>query len=160
MRQFGIARLLCAFSWQLLLRTPVPPENVSFAQDAHSTGPAVEQLKRWIAAYDSSDWENYRAFLKANFAPQAENMFEARSVRRQTGAFDLIRIEKETSTEVIALLNGRESDKVGWIVVEVEPAEPHRILKLQASAIPRPPDLALPHLNESELIARLRKRFG
>lgn len=76
-------------------------------------------------------------------------MFQARSVRNQTGAFDLIKIEKQTSTEVIALLNGRDSDRVGRIVVEVEPIAPHRIVKLQARAIPRPPDLALPHLNEN-----------
>ena len=141
--------------WLLLSLYPL-----SFAQDARSNGPAVGQLKAWIAAYDSSDWDIYRQFLKVNFAPQAENMFQARSLRRQTGAFDLIKIEKETPTEVIALLNGRESDKVGRIVVEVEPEEPHRILKLQARAIPWPPDLALPHLNESELIASLRQRLN
>jgi CubicO group peptidase (beta-lactamase class C family) len=87
-------------------------------------------------------------------------MFQARSVRRQTGTFDLIKVEKQTPTEVVALLNGRESDKVGRIMVEVEPAEPHRILKLQARAIPWPPDLALPHLSESELIASLRQRLN
>ncbi len=130
--------------------------SLSFAQDAHSTGPAVEQLKRWISAYDNSDWDIYRGFLKAHFAPRAENMFQDRSLRRQTGAFDLIRIENETATQVTALLNGRDSDKVGRIVIEIEAEEPHRIVKLQARAIPRPSDLALPHLNESELIASLR----
>ena len=61
---------------------------------------------------------------------------------------------------MIALLNGRDSDKVGRIVIEVEASEPHRILKLQARAIPRPSDLPLPHLNESELIASLRQRLN
>lgn len=133
---------------------------LSLAQQAQSTGPAVQELKRWIAAYDNSDWDAYREFLKTNFAPKAENIFQDRSVRRQTGAFDLIKIEKETPTEVIALLNGRDSDRVGRIVVEVEALEPHRILKLQARAIPRPPDLPLPHLNESELIASFRQRLN
>lgn len=87
-------------------------------------------------------------------------MFQTRSLRRQTGAFDLIKIEKQTSTEVVALLNGRDSDKVGRIVLEVEPAEPHRILKLEGRAIPRLPDLVLPHFNESELIASLRQRLN
>jgi D-alanyl-D-alanine carboxypeptidase len=133
---------------------------LSFAQQAQSTGPPVQQLKRWIAAYDNSDWDAYSEFLKTNFAPRAENIFQDRSVRRQTGAFDLIKIEKETPTEVIALLNGRDSDRVGRIVVEVEAIEPHRILKLEARAIPRPLDLPLPHLNESELIASLRQRLN
>ncbi len=55
--------------------------------------------------------------------------------------------------------NGRDSDKVGRIVIEVEAAEPHRIVKLQARAIPRPPDLALPHLDERELVASLHGRL-
>jgi CubicO group peptidase (beta-lactamase class C family) len=131
---------------------------LAFGQDARSTGPVVQQLKRWIAAYDS-DWNVYREFVKTDFAPQAENMFQERSVRNQTGPFDLIRIEEETPARVTALLNGRDSDKVGRIVIEVEAAEPHRIIKLQARAIPRPSDLALPHLNESELIAGLRRRL-
>lgn len=132
---------------------------LSFAQTAHSTSPAVQQLNLWIAAYDNSNWNVYNEFLKTNFAPRAENIFQSRSVRNQTGAFDLIRIEQESPTRVVALLNGRDSDKVGRIVMEVEAAEPHRIATLEARAIPRPPDLALPHLNESELIASLRKRL-
>lgn len=60
---------------------------------------------------------------------------------------------------MIALLNGRDSDRVGRIVVEVEAMEPHRIVKLQARAIPRPADLRFPHLNESDLIAGLRRRL-
>ena len=141
--------------WLLLSFYPL-----SFSQDAHATGPAVEQLEHWIAAYDSSDWDTYREFLRTNFAPEAANMFQSRSVRRQTGAFDLLKVEKQTSTEVVALLNGRDSDKVGRIVVEIEPEAPHRILKLQARAIPRPSDLPLPHLNEGELIAGLRERLN
>jgi hypothetical protein len=70
-----------------------------------------------------------------------------------------IKIEKESPTQVTALLNGRDSDRVGRIVIEVEAIEPNRILKLQATAIPRPPDLPLPHLGESELIASLRRRI-
>jgi len=145
-----------ALTFCLLLTVSLP----SFAQDVHATAPALDQLKRWIAAYDNSNWDIYREFLRTNFAPEAENIFQARSVRRQTGAFDLIKVEKQTPNEVVALLNGRDSDKVGQIVVEVEPADPHRIVKLQARAIPRPADLALPHLNESELIASLQQRLN
>jgi len=133
---------------------------LSLARQAQSTGPAVLQLKRWIAAYDNSNWDAYREFLATNVAPKAENIFQDRSVRRQTGAFELIKIEKETPTQVVALLNGHDSEKVGRIVVEVEAIEPHRILKLQARAIPRPLDLPLPHLEESGLIAGLRQRLN
>jgi CubicO group peptidase (beta-lactamase class C family) len=132
---------------------------LAFAQSPRSASPAVNQLENWITAYDDSDWDVYRAFLKTNVAPQAENMFRDRSLRNQTVAFDLIKIEEETATTATALVNGRSSDKVGRGVLEVEQAEPHRIIKLQASAIPKPSNLALPHLNEGELITALRQRL-
>ncbi len=146
----GASKLCLTFAAVLLL---------AFAQSPRASSPAVNQLKSWIAAYDDSNWDVYRSFLKTNVAPQAENMFQDRSVRNQTGAFDLIKIEEETSTRATALLNGRSSDKVGRIVVEVEPAGAHRIIKLQASAISRPSSPALPHLNEGELITALRHRL-
>jgi hypothetical protein len=133
--------------------------NALQGQPPHSSDPAVQQLKKWLAAYDDTNWDVYREFLQTNFAPDAENMLHDRALRNQTGAFDLISIEEETPTKVTALVSEREFDKVGRIVVEVEAAEPHRILKLKARAIDRPPELSLPHLDESELIARLRKRL-
>lgn len=138
---------------------PLALPLLSFAQDADSFTPAVQQLHRWIATYDLDDWNAYSSFLRKNVAPRAENMFNDRSLRRQTGPFDLLRIEKQTPTEAVALLNGRDSDRVGRVVIEVEAAEPHRIVRLQARAIQRPPDFALPHLNETELISKLQQRL-
>ena len=94
----------------------------SLAQDGTSANPAARQLNRWIAAYDSNRWDLYSEFVKTSFVPHAENMFGDRSVRRQTGAFDVLKIEEESPTSVVALLNGRDSDKVGRIVLEVESA--------------------------------------
>ncbi len=142
--------------WGRLIWLAVAIPLLSFAQD---TAPPVKQLDRWIATYDLDDWNVYRSFLRTNFAPQAENMFNDRSVRRQTGPFDLLRIEKQTPTQAVALLNGRDSDRVGRIVIEVEAVEPHRIVTLQAQAIPRPLDFTLPHLNDAELISKLRQRL-
>lgn len=131
-----------------------------FGQMPGSTNAASQQLRRWLVAYDNKDGSVYREFLKNQFDQDAENMFQDPSIREQTGAFDLVRVEEETPTKVTALLNGRDSDKIGRISLEVEAAEPHRILKLQARAITRPADLALPHLNDAELIGVLRKRVG
>ncbi len=132
---------------------------LSFSQTPRPTNPAGQQLRRWLAAYDDTNWNVYREFLRTNFAAKAENMFEDRSIRNQTGPFDLIRVEEETPTRVTALLHGRDSDKIGRIVIDVEAAEPHRILKLQARAVDRPTEISLPHLNEQELTASLRKRL-
>ena len=44
-------------------------------------------------------------------------------------------------------------------MVDVEPDEPHRITTLNIQQVPRPPDLAVPRLSESEAIAASRKRL-
>jgi CubicO group peptidase (beta-lactamase class C family) len=146
-RGIGIAKPFC-----LLL-------GLSLLSFSKTPRPATVQLRRWLAAYDDNNWNIYTEFLKTQFVAGAENVFQDRSIRNQTGAFDLIKIEQETLTTVTALLQGRDSDKIGRIVVEVEAIEPHRILRLQARAIVRPSGLPLPHLNESDLITSLRNRL-
>jgi CubicO group peptidase (beta-lactamase class C family) len=131
----------------------------SLAQMPRSINPASEQLKLWLAAYDSDNWDVYREFLRTHLASRADNMFQDRSLRNQTGAFDLLKIENETATTVTALLYGRDSDKIGRIAIEVEAAEPHRILGIHAQAIARPAELSLPRLSEAELVSSLRGRI-
>jgi hypothetical protein len=86
---------------------------LSFAQIPHSTGPAAQQFKNWLAAYDDNNWNVYRDFLSTHFASGAVNVFQDQSLRNQTGSFDLIKIEDETATTLAALVYGRESDKLG-----------------------------------------------
>lgn len=132
---------------------------LSAAQAPNTTAASARQLERWLAAFDGANWDAYREFLQKNFASPPERMFQERSFRNHTGGFDLKRIEEETPTKVTALLQERDSDQIARIVVEVEVAEPHHILKLQTQPIARPPELALPQLSESELMATLRKRM-
>jgi hypothetical protein len=80
--------------------------------------------------------------------------FQDKSFRDHTGGFDFKKIEEETPPKVTALLQEHDSDQIARIVIEVELAEPHHILKLQTQPIARPPELALPHLSEIELILR------
>src|SRR5207302_10918221 len=43
--------------------------------------------------------------------------------------------------------------------LEVEAAEPHRIANRELRAIPRPAEVALPHMSESALLTALRKKL-
>jgi CubicO group peptidase (beta-lactamase class C family) len=78
-------------------------------------------------------------------------MFRYPPFRDLTGGFTLKKIEAETAVQVTALIQERNTDQTARIVVEVETAEPHRILKLH------PEPVAPPHLNEKELIDRTRQ---
>jgi CubicO group peptidase (beta-lactamase class C family) len=123
----------------------------SFAQPAASTHPASQQLKNWLAAYDGPDWNAYLSFAQKNFATPPEPMLQNYDFRDLTGGFHLKKIEAETALQVIAVVQEKSSDQMARVVVEVEPAEPHRIVKLHPQPLPAP------HLNEKELIARTRE---
>jgi D-alanyl-D-alanine carboxypeptidase len=124
---------------------------VSFAQTPPSTHSASQQLKNWLAAYDGTDWEGYLALVRKSFVTEPEPMFRYPPFLDLTGGFTLKKIEAETATRVKALIQERNTDQMARIVVEVEMAEPHRIVKLH------PEPVAPPHLNEKELIDRTRQ---
>ena len=123
----------------------------SFAQAPESTNPAIQQLKNWLAAYDGADWGAYLAFVQKSFVSPPEPMLRYPAFRDLTGGFTLKGIEIETPTEVAALIQERNTDQTARIVIQVETAEPHRIIKLHPEPIPPA------HLNEKELIDRTRQ---
>jgi len=131
----------------------------SVAQGPAEQTPAGRQLAGWLAAYDGTDWQAYLTFLKTNFAIQPGGAFQDPAFRDRTGGYDLKKIESETPTEVTALLEERAGDGFTRLVLDVEPEQPHRILKLEVKLIERPAEFALPHMSDQQLVAALRKRL-
>ncbi len=131
----------------------------SVAQGPAKETPAGRQLAGWLAAYDGTDWQAYLTFLKTNFAIQPRGAFQDSAFRDRTGGYDLKKIESETPTEVTALLQERAGDGFTRLVLDVEPEQPHRILKLEVKLIERPAEFALPHMSDQQLTAALRKRL-
>jgi CubicO group peptidase (beta-lactamase class C family) len=134
--------------------------SVSFAaQEPAKQAPASRQLAQWLAVYDGTDWNAYLAFLKTHFATQPGRGFQDPAFRESNGGYDLKKIESETSSEVTALIQERAADGFARAVLEVEPGEPHRILKLDVRLIERPAEFALPHMSDRQLVDALRKRL-
>jgi CubicO group peptidase (beta-lactamase class C family) len=121
---------------------------VSFAQAPSPTNPAIQQLQNWLAAFDGADWQAYLAFVQKNFVTEPERMLRSPAFRNMTKGFDVEKIEAETPVQVSAVIEERATHQMARIVVEVEAAEPHRILQLHMQPI-------LPaHLAEKELSIR------
>jgi D-alanyl-D-alanine carboxypeptidase len=131
----------------------------SAAQGPAKQAPASRQLAGWLAAYDGTDWNAYLTFLKTHFATQPGRGFQDQAFRDRTGGYDVKKIESETPTEVRALIQERAADGFARVVLEVEPGELHRILKLDVRLIERPAEFALPHMSDEQLVAALRKRL-
>jgi D-alanyl-D-alanine carboxypeptidase len=81
------------------------------------------------------------------------------SFRANTGGFELKKAEGSTPAKFTGLVQERDSDQFARLDVEVEPAAPYRVIRLDLRAIPRPPEFALPRMSESELVAALRARL-
>ncbi len=126
---------------------------LSAAQAPKTYSPAGQQLASWLAAFDGNDRQTYHEFLERNLPSRAENFDREWDFRSRTGGFDLQKIEEDTPTKVTALLRERNSDQLARVVLEVDAAEPHRILKMDMSPI------APSHLSENDLIAGLRKHL-
>jgi predicted dienelactone hydrolase len=109
----------------------------SAAQGPAEQTPAGRQLAGWLAAYDGTDWDVYLTFLKANFAIQPRGGFLDPALRDRTGGYDLKKIERVSPTEVTGLIQERVADGLARFVLEVEPENPHRILKLDVTRIER-----------------------
>src|SRR6184192_3566274 len=122
--------------------------------------PAGQKLAAWLAAFNRGDLEAYKAFLEKNYPSHHQPADQAMAFREMTGGFDLKKVEPSTSdTQVALLLQERTSDQFARLTLEVESAEPHKIVGIGLMAIPRPAEFPLPHLNESELIAAVRKKL-
>jgi D-alanyl-D-alanine carboxypeptidase len=131
----------------------------STAQGPPTESPSGRQLAGWLAAYDSPNWDGYLKFLQTNFVVQPGRGFQDPAFRDHTGGYDLKKIEAETPAKVTALIQERATDGFARATLEVEPEEPHRILKLEVNLIERPEEFALPHMSDRQLVAALRKRL-
>src|ERR1700677_894131 len=129
------------------------------AQAPAAETPAGRQLAAWLAAYDSTNWDAYIKFLQTNFATPPGRGFQDPALRDLTGGYDLKKIELESSTKVTPLVQERAADGFARLTLEVEPAEPHRILKLDVNLIERPAEFVLPRMSKTQVVAALRERL-
>jgi len=123
------------------------------------TSPARQVFDRWLAAFDGNDREAYRQFIGKNFSSGAGRPDQDWRVRENTGGFDVKKVTEESPTKITVLMKERNSDMFGQVTLEVEAAEPHRIVRMDMRPMGHPPEFAIEHLSETELIARLRKQM-
>jgi hypothetical protein len=118
--------------------------------------PAVHQLSAWLVAFDSGDRAVLLAFLQKNFPARAAEIDDEMGFREQTGGFDLRKAGDCGVTKCTAILQERDSDQFGRIVVDVDPAEPRVIKEVELRAIPRPADFPIPRMTEAEALKGFR----
>ena len=138
------------------------PAARALAADAESPKtPAGKVFAAWLAAFNSADPAQLRAFDAAypreGPTPPVEDRLRFRAM---TGGFTVVRVEKSEPLAMSVLLQERSSDTVVRLEVKVSAGEPPKILRSTLEAIPRPADLAIPRLKEAEALAALTARAG
>jgi CubicO group peptidase (beta-lactamase class C family) len=133
--------------------TAVPAQSAANPQDS---SPAMQQFRGWLAAFNSGDRETMKQFLEKNRPDAVERLDQEMGFRRQTGGFEIKKIETVTDTSLTAILKERASDQFGRLEMEVDAATPHHITKLGLRAIGTPGEFSGGRTSGPEAIATLR----
>ena len=121
--------------------------------------PSGEQFSTWLLAFNSGDKAELEKFRSHFDKPEEHKVEGMLGFRQQTGGFDVRKIEESSPTKLTGLVQERDSDQFARFTLEVEAAAPYHVTHLDIRAIGRPPEFALPRLNQSELITTLRAKL-
>jgi CubicO group peptidase (beta-lactamase class C family) len=136
--------------------------TTAIAQPSIPDTPAGKVLAAWLSAFNSGERSQFEAFrntYRYNIPGAAGFPFEATlNLRRMTGGFTLIRIENSAPLAITALLAENDSDMIARRTFTLSPDDPLSVVASTVVGIPRPADLALPRLTESEALSALTAR--
>lgn len=142
-----------------LLATPAARAAAAGAKPPKT--PAGKVFAAWLAAFNSADAAQLRAFDTAyprqGPTPPVEDRLR---FREMTGGFTVVRIEKSEPLHLVVLLQEKSSDTMARLELKVGDTEPPKILVSRLEATPPPADLAIPRLKEAEALAALTARAG
>jgi D-alanyl-D-alanine carboxypeptidase len=131
-------------------------EQTSVTESELPNTPAARQFLAWLDAFDSGDRSKLLAFLEKNDPNRAKEIDREMSFRTMTGGFDLKKAGGSEPTKFSGILKERDSDQFVRFTLEVDPAEPHRIVKFDLNAIPRPAEFPSLRMSEDQALAVLR----
>jgi CubicO group peptidase (beta-lactamase class C family) len=124
-------------------------------QDTAKT-PAEQQFTAWLAEFNEGDKAKLLAFLEKNYPTSVQRIDGLLEFRQRTGGFDFKKAEKADATTFVGVVKERDSDTFARFRIDVEPGEPHNILKIDLNIIPAPADMAIPRMGEDQALAALR----
>ncbi len=154
-----IARVVLAMAvLGLLLSNSRSAQAQSAVVDIPKT-PAGEQFAAWYAAFNSGDKAELEKFRSHFDKPEEHKVEGVFAFRQQTGGFDLRKIEESSATKLTGLVQERDSDQFARFSLEVEPAAPYHVTRIDLRAVERPAEFAIPRLSQSDLLDALRGKL-
>ena len=130
-----------------------------YGQGGPANSPAEQQFRSWLLEFNAADRAKLQAFLEKNYPQRAKEIDGMMGFRSMTGGFEFKKAEKADLTTFVGIVKERDSDTFARFEIEVEPAEPHRIVKLDLNMIPVPAEFAIPRMTEDQAVAALRSEI-
>jgi D-alanyl-D-alanine carboxypeptidase len=119
--------------------------------------PAGRQFSRWLEVFNRGERSALLEFFSANLPERVEHIDDALDFRKNTGGFDLRKIEESTPTKLVGVVQERGGSNFARFRIEVDAAEPHRILDLGLQQIQNEsPGPAPSRMSEKDALAALR----
>ncbi len=134
-----------------------PPKLTAAEIETARKGAPFRQFSAWLEIFNSGDRARIGQYLEANY-PQRKLDAEM-SFRDRVNGFEFRTIEHATPTTVIGLVQERDSDQFVRFNLQVEPDEPHKIMRFSLLVVPRPAEFAIPRMSEADLVTALRARL-
>jgi D-alanyl-D-alanine carboxypeptidase len=107
------------------------------AQPAAAQTPAAKAFSDWLAAFNSADTAQIKAFDE-KYKPNPP-MADDADFRKMTGGFTLVRVESNEPTKFVALMKEKNSENMGRIALSVSNEDPPKVLSLEIRLVPAPP---------------------
>ena len=125
--------LPAALAGSLVCAQPVLPDT-----------PAARRFGDYIDILNRRDETALRAFCEKYSPERLQRIAQILEFRDMTGGFEILKVEKSSPTGLTAFVKERDSDQFARAEIEVEAAEPHRIVKLGMRTIPHPAEIPGP----------------
>jgi retinol-binding protein 3 len=167
----GVASTVCAVACKDGDSTSTSKEaQLAASPQAPSTGdvsagetPAQKQFAAWQTAFNSGDRGALVAYHQKYFpyevaSHDVQGIDREFGLSRGTGGFHLKKTENPAPTSIVAILKERHSEQFARVAMEVDAAEPHRVLHFEIHPIPTPDEFFSADERKSRLIDDAKRR--
>ncbi len=145
---FGIPILAAGFAFA----------NAAPPAPAIPATPAGRVLSAFLTAFNSGNRDRMRKFMLQYEPSNLKRLDDDMGLRAMTGGFDLREIETSAASVLTALVQERDSDNFARLTLRIETL-PERHVAIGLELTQRPPEFALPHLSQTQLLDALQQRL-
>lgn len=114
--------------------------------------PAGKVFAAWLQAFNSGDRSQMLAFYRAYEPDKIDRLDNLLQFEQMTGGFDLRKIVSSSPATLVVLVQERLSDTFGQATLNVGDKPPYHVASLAIEQVARPPEFALPHLTQAQLV--------